>query len=110
LNGERIEPTVPPLILNGVTYVPLRGVLEAMGVKISWDISSRSVIADKSNKRIVFSTISGQTTVDGKVVQLEDRPVYAHDSLLVPLRFVSETLGAKVVWNAADYLVEIKTE
>ncbi|MBJ8193486.1 hypothetical protein JDS79_42970, partial [Bacillus cereus] len=43
LNGEKMEPAVPPLILNEVTYVPLRGVLEAMGVNIRWDIPSRSV-------------------------------------------------------------------
>jgi alpha-tubulin suppressor-like RCC1 family protein len=110
LNGKEIEPTVPPLILNGATYVPLRGVLEAMGVNVRWDIPSRSVIAVRGKTRIVFSTVNEQTTVDGKVVPLEHRPVYAHNSLLVPLRFVSETLGAKVVWNAADYLVEIKTE
>lgn len=109
LNGEKMEPAVPPLILNEVTYVPLRGVLEAMGVNIRWDIPSRSVIADKDNKRIVFNTVSGQTIVDGNVVQLDAKPVSAHDSLLVPLRFVSETLGAKVVWDAADYSVKIKT-
>ncbi|MFC4306730.1 stalk domain-containing protein [Cohnella boryungensis] len=107
LNGKKMEPAVPPLNLNEVTYVPLRGVLEAMGVNIRWDIPSRSVIADKDNKRIVFNTVSGQTTVDGNVVQLDAKPVSTHGSLLVPLRFVSETLGAKVVWNAADYSVEI---
>ncbi|SEN94699.1 stalk domain-containing protein [Paenibacillus sp. OV219] len=109
LNGNSIEPTVPPLILNGVTYIPLRGVLEAMGVNIRWDIASRSVIADKGNKHIVFNTISGKTEVDGKTVNLDKKPVYAHDSLLVPLRFVSETVGAKVVWNSAEYTVEINT-
>ncbi|WP_308638950.1 RCC1 domain-containing protein [Paenibacillus silvisoli] len=109
LNGSRMEPTVPPLILNGATFIPLRGVLEAMGVSIRWDIPSRSVIAQKGNKRIVFNTVSGQTTVDGKIVELGQKPVYAHDSLLVPLRFVSESVGAKVDWRAADYAVEINS-
>ncbi|RUS47179.1 stalk domain-containing protein [Cohnella sp. AR92] len=107
LNGETLELAVPPLILNGTTYVPLRGVLEKMGVDIRWDTSTRWVIADKGDTRIVFNAKNGQTTVDGKAVQLDVKPINAGNSLLVPLRFVSETLGAKVSWNAAAYSVEI---
>ncbi len=110
LNGVKLEPTVPPLIVNGATYVPLRGVLEAMGADIRWDIPSRSVIAVKDGKRIVFNTVSGQTTVDAKAVTLAEKPFYAHNSLLVPLRFISETLGAKVEWNGTDYAVDIRTQ
>ncbi|QHW34680.1 hypothetical protein GZH47_30385 [Paenibacillus rhizovicinus] len=34
--------------------------------------------------------------------------MYARNSLLVPLRFISETLGAKVAWDAANYSVGIE--
>ncbi|MEC0135933.1 copper amine oxidase N-terminal domain-containing protein [Paenibacillus macerans] len=78
------------------------------GVTPKWDVSTRSVIAEKGETKIVLNSVSGSATVNGKAIVSEQRPVFAgNDSVYVPLRLIVETLGAKVEWFADDYTVRI---
>ncbi|WP_375102511.1 stalk domain-containing protein [Paenibacillus sp. RS8] len=111
LNNNEMELTMPPLLLNNSTYVPLRGIFQQMGVNVRWDVPSRSVIAVKesTSTTIILNSVSGQTTVNGKVIATEQKPVFINDSVYVPLRLISEMLGAKVEWDAEAYAVQIHT-
>lgn len=50
LNGETITPkdpngnTVDPFIIDGTTYLPIRAVAEALGLNVSWDSATQTVI------------------------------------------------------------------
>ncbi|RCW42391.1 stalk domain-containing protein [Paenibacillus prosopidis] len=107
LDGKEIAMATPPLLIQGATYVPLRGVFENMGASLSWDTKIRSAIAVKGSVTIVLNTVTGQTTVNGQTVASDRRPVLVNDSIFVPLRLVSETLGADVKWDDAAYTVRI---
>lgn len=107
LNDKEIELTMPPLLINNSTYVPLRGVFQQMGVSVRWDVPSRSVIAVKSSTRLILNSLTGQTTVNGKTITTDQKPIFINDSVYVPLRLISEMLGAKVEWNAVTYSVRI---
>ncbi|MED4955269.1 stalk domain-containing protein [Paenibacillus macerans] len=108
LNGTETELAMPPLLINGRAYVPLRGVFEQAGVTPKWDVSTRSVIAEKGETKIVLNSVSGSVIVNGKAIVSEQKPVFVgNDSVYVPLRLIGETLGAKVEWLAEDYTVRI---
>jgi len=107
LNGKVIELAVPPLIVNGVTYAPLRGIFEQMGVTVRWDVPSRSVIATNGETKIELNTITGQTTVNGIAISSDQKPFSNSGSILVPLRLISETMGADVKWDPDAYSVHI---
>ncbi|MCD9021819.1 stalk domain-containing protein [Cohnella silvisoli] len=107
IDGKETEMLVSPLIVNQVTFVPLRGVLEKLGVQVEWDVKTRSILATKGDIHIVINSLTGQTTVNGKVVPSEEKPLYVNGSILVPLRIIGETVGADVKWDAPNYSVRI---
>lgn len=50
VNGQPLAMAVPPFILDGKTYVPLRFVAEQTGREASWDATTREIcIADTAN-------------------------------------------------------------
>lgn len=109
LNGNEMELTMPPLLINNSTYVPLRGVFEQMGVNVRWDVPSRAVVAVKGSTTLILNSVTGQTTVNGKIIATDQKPVFINDSVYVPLRLISEMLGAQVEWDADAYAVRINS-
>jgi len=84
----------PPEIINGSTMVPLRGIFESLGATIA--VNGQDIEAVRG-QTVVKLTIGADTaTVDGKSVTLAQKSVVINGRTLVPLRFVSEALGALV--------------
>ena len=98
---------VPPRIVGGRTLVPLRFVGEALGAEVVWNAEA-SQVAYITDRRQILMTV-GQTSVliDGRPVEVDTAPVIVNDRTLVPVRFVSQWLGAVVRWDEALGRVEI---
>jgi len=59
------------------------------------------------NKKIVMKLENTTALVDGKKVTLDVAPVIVNGRTLVPVRFISEALGAEVGWDGASRTVAI---
>lgn len=59
------------------------------------------------NKKITMKLESTAALVDGKKVTLDVAPVIVNGRTLVPVRFISEALGAEVGWDGASRTVTI---
>ncbi|GJM74761.1 hypothetical protein HMSSN036_69770 [Paenibacillus macerans] len=57
LNSTETELAMPSLLINGRADVPLRGVFEQACVTPKWDVSTRSVIAEKGETKIVLKSV-----------------------------------------------------
>ena len=98
---------VPPIEIGGRILVPLREVFEALGATVNYDATTRTIAASRDNTQIKLTLDSTAATVDGQSRPL-DVPAQARAGhTLVPLRFVSEALGAQVNWNAAQRTVNL---
>lgn len=83
------------------TLVPLRFVSEALGAKVDWLVQSRQIKIEDGARQITLAVGSRQVLVDGVKSAMDCPPEVAlHNRTFVPLRFVSETLGAKVDYNS----------
>ncbi len=91
------------------TMVPVRFVSEALGAKVAWEPATRQVKITQGNKQIDLTIGQADVSVDGKVIHLDAAPLIRQDRTFVPLRFVSEALGAQVQWQAAEKRVLIRT-
>jgi len=66
INGKETILEVPPQLINGTTYIPLRFVSEAMNIEVEWNSALRKVelegkyILDKENKKLIMKTASGK--------------------------------------------------
>ena len=98
---------VPAQIIDGRTVVPLRFLGEALGAEVEWDGINRQISYIAGDRRIVLTV--GQKTVlaDDRMVEIDTAPLIIRDRTMVPVRFVSQWLGALVKWDAGARRVEI---
>lgn len=100
---------VQPQVVNGRVLIPSRGVLEQMGAYVGWDAATRAVIAQRGDKDVSLPIGSRTATVNGQLVTLDVPAMIISGTTMVPLRFLSEALGAGVVWDNATRTVAITT-
>jgi hypothetical protein len=101
VNGDPIRFEGPgPVEQDGRVLVPLRGVLEEMGAYVDWNQASQTVMASRNNMNIRLPIGSHTAMVNGDRVRLDVPAQVIGGSTMVPLRFVSEALGADVRWDS----------
>ncbi|MFF2910785.1 TraB/GumN family protein [Paenibacillus sp. NPDC057934] len=100
LNGEQIQfSNSAPIVEKGVTLVPLRPLLEKLGVNVKWDQATHTVSGSKGTLSLSLKIGSTNATANGKAVKLDAAPKQIRNVTYVPLRFVAETTGYQVGWN-----------
>jgi hypothetical protein len=109
LNGQPLTTSVPPMVQNGRTLVPMRDIFEALGATVVWNPGDSSIVAQKDSTRVWLQIGNSTARVDNRNVWLDQAPIISNHSTLVPLRFVSEALGAQVAWDGSRRLVSITT-
>ncbi len=115
INGAACELDAAPCLKAEVNraLVPVRFISEALGAQVEWQEENRQVIIrvvrDQKPGEISLTIGSAEAMVNGTPVQL-DCPAelaYPPGRTFVPLRFVSEALGARVDWNSATQSITI---
>ncbi|MBR3942044.1 MAG: copper amine oxidase N-terminal domain-containing protein [Clostridia bacterium] len=110
VNGEKLEFDVEPILLNDRTMVPMRKIFETMGAKVEWEDYTNTAHGFKDGKIVSVTVDRPEAYTGEKLVMLDQSPVILNDRTLVPLRFVSESLGAKVDWVDETQTVNITYE
>lgn len=83
---------------QGVTYVPLRYLLDALGGwEIRWDSTARAAVAVSGSARLTASPAENTVTVDGKT--FSGHVTVSNGRTYVPLRLVAEALGGRAAWD-----------
>lgn len=95
--------------ISGSTLVPMRGIFEALGATVRFDKATQTVYGQKGATAIVLPVGSLTATVNGQTQRLPLAAQLIHGTTLVPLRFISQSLGASVKWNSATSTVTIQT-
>lgn len=112
LNGQPLTFDVPPVVEAGRTLVPVRAIFEALGARITWDEASQTISAvhPERNRYVILKLGSTTAWVDGREVTLDVAPRVIDGRTMVPLRFVSTALDARIDWDPATETVLITQE
>ncbi len=110
INGELQSYSQPPVVINDRTMVPLRAIFEKLGAEIKWDGDTRTVTATRGATVVVLQVGSANASVNGSLVKLDQAADIVNDSTMVPVRFVSEAMGAEVGWDGDTRTVLIRTK
>ncbi len=97
-----------PFIKDSRTFVPVRFVSENLGAKVSWNGEKREVTIKKWDTTLVLTIQSHTFIRNGKKMLMDTAPFIKDSRTFVPVRFVSENLGAKVSWNGEKREVTIE--
>lgn len=85
--------------------VPLRGIFEALQADVLYSAPTRSIKATKGSTVVELTLGSRQALINGETVYLDVPADTLGGRTMVPLRFVSESLGADVKWNGMSRTV-----
>lgn len=110
LDGRTLTLDPAPTILDGRTLVPLRGVFEAMGASLAWNGETRTVEARRGDRYVRLRIDRRLACLDDSChsASVLDVPAQLIGSrTFVPIRFISQALGASVSWDGARRAVMI---
>ena len=112
-NAQGVE--VPPILVNGTTYLPVRAIANALSLEVTWDdatksvfINGVSVLAKKSDVINIF--INGGKFIakdaNGNVVN----PILKDGTTYLPVRAIGEAFDKEVAWDGATKTVTLTTK
>jgi hypothetical protein len=97
--------------------VPVRFVSEALGLRVDWKGDTREVIVTAPTKQIILKIGSKKVRVldfapgGEKNIQIDVAPrIVPPGRTMVPLRFISETMGYNVRWHARTKTIVISSQ
>lgn len=96
LNETRFA--VDPVIENGRTLVPLRQVANALGYEVQWDAPNQKITLlghnlKDENVTLTMKIGSNQAKLNEQTVTMDVPPKIYNRSTMIPIRFVSESMG-----------------
>lgn len=100
VNGISKPIDVPPTIINNRTMVPLRFIGEALGAEVNWIAETQTVIFRLNGKEL-------EMVINQPSPGMDTPPTIIKGRTFVPLRFISESLGADVTWYPSNRTVSI---
>jgi len=98
---------VPPVVLDGQAFIPLRAVSESLGEAVEWDGDTQTATVSTEYGTAELTIGSGTAYVNGVPVALDTAPLLIAERTYVPLRLLAEAIGLEVVWNAAASTIEL---
>ena len=107
VNGTFIRTDAEPFIAYDTTYVPVRFVGEALGADVQWDKNTKTAAIKNSEAEIILKENSTVAVVNGESKDMGRYAFIKDGRLFVPVRFVTETLGAAVNWDNDYFVVNI---
>ncbi len=98
-----------PIVVNDTTLVPIRTLTFLSDVYVNWEPATKTVTLTNRTAHQTVQVVAGQkTALVNQAPVILDMPVRIQNgSVYVPLRFIGESLHAKVVWDQAIKTVVI---
>ena len=94
---------------NGRTLIPVRFVTEDLGAKVEWNEKNKVVYIRKDAVNISVRINETDIVVNNRKITMDTKAIIKDDRTYVPIRYVAESLGATVGWNANTNSVIITT-
>lgn len=106
-NNTKIAPFVVP---PGRTVVPIRFISESFGAEVTWESDTKTIRIYLESKviRITLQVGNKIARINDKIITLDAPPLIKEGRTFVPLRFISESFGAKVEWFSNEKKIVIE--
>ncbi len=106
-NGKKINADVAPYVKDGRTLAPMRAILEALGMTVTWDDATQTATAVSGDTTISVTIGNNIAKVNGADKILDVPAQVTNGRTFVPVRFFAEALNMKVDWDALTKTVII---
>lgn len=104
INGKSVTMDVAPYLhpQSNRTMLPIRFIGESLGAQVQWLSATKEIIINKNGHTILLSVDHDVAIINGQNVKIDCPPrLLSSGRTFVPVRFISESLGASVDWDSA---------
>ncbi len=109
VDNQLVETESGFLTQKGNMLVPVSTV-ERMGASFQWDPEEWMIRITSENRRLVMYVNNFQCANGTKVEKMPAQPTLFQGTVMIPLRYVAENLGAAVLWGGKDIYVSTTGE
>ena len=109
LNGKELAFDTEPEIKNGSLFVPLRGIFEELGAEVEWIAARQEAYLTSGSEEICLKVGSAVAIHNTDVTLLTDAPCLKEGRIMIPLRYLGESLGYDVSWDKTARTARIDT-
>lgn len=110
VNGNRVITEKETVMIEGRTLMPASTVFSELDAVVEWYEKHEKIIIADSKKRIVMKLNTNQAYVNGVLKDVEIAPILYTGTVMVPVRFITEALDQKVLWDGVNRDVIIGTK
>jgi Copper amine oxidase N-terminal domain len=96
------------LVKGGTLLIPLRSMFEQMGATVSYDAGSKTATVSKPGAEVKVTVGKPEVIINGESRPLDVPPIIYQGAVLVPVRVISEGMGAYVQWVPDKRLVVVR--
>lgn len=107
VNGSKISTDQPPVYTQGRVLLPMAVIFQSLGASVSYDYKTKKVSAYKGSTSVILKLGSSAATVNGKTVYMDVPANTMQGRTMVPVRFVSESLGATINYDNNAKVVRV---
>jgi len=102
VNSTAVTMDSPAYFHDGAAFVSCRFLANALGADVAWDSKTKRAELKLSGTDLILSSNSQDVVANKKTIEMSQPTEIRNGQLMVPLRFVSESFGADVFYNAED--------
>ncbi|MGA8532507.1 MAG: copper amine oxidase N-terminal domain-containing protein [Candidatus Tumulicola sp.] len=96
------------LVKGGTLLIPLRSMFEQMGATVSYDAASKTATVTKPGSEVKVTVGKPEVLINGESRPLDVPPMIYQGNVLVPVRVISEGMGAYVQWVPDQHVVVVR--
>jgi len=109
VNGQPVQTEVPVVLKNNAVLIPLRDLAEVLAVKVQWNASMKEVVLSKPDQEVKFTVGELNAQLNNSRTTLTAPAELIDNRVMVPLRTLSEIMGATVAWDSNTHTASVNT-
>lgn len=109
-NGNTIELTQTPKMINNSVLLPIRAISESLGYVVNYDSATKKIEVVDGSYKVVLYIGKKTALINDKEMELVAAPQMIEGVTYVPLRFVAEAMEMGVNWNSKLSQVELESK
>lgn len=86
-------------------FAPIRFLSDAFEYDVKWDENTQTCTLNNGASTVVVKKDSFDITVDGKISQMDTKPIVKNDRIYIPVRFICEAFGKKISYDKSGMIV-----
>ncbi len=99
IDGSPLSLSFQPVIEGNYTLVPAKEVFESLGGKVDWKKDIEQLYVSFKDTYIMIPADLKTAFINGNRVEMDTEAKIINGNVMIPLRFISNSLGFEVEWN-----------